>query len=230
MKILFKKIFFSAAAFTVSSALLLTGCSTRQGETVAIEASDSVQSESVPTEPVVSSEEITREEAAEADSGNVLEEKIRRVEDEGILLPDESRVPKTSAVEIKDGYWAKFDYAFVRYAKPFYVDSTVAEIYDTEHNCFYAGNFNKILYPDYVKVKTGDQLKNGLKVKDAEMHVRFLEEPDGLAYSKVFLDGSVTWEGRLYCYFEDEFQYSAGDLIFYPNPSVNDFIPLTANF
>ncbi len=218
----------SAAVYIISSALLLTGCNFGGDKNSSDTEEKDPQSIAI-IETAKNDEETTQTDVTEEifyeTTSKEYAEKVNRIETEGILLPDGSRVPKETAKKIDD-HFARFDYSFIRYARPIYIDSTISEIYDDEHESFYL--YGQVVFPEYVKVKAGDVLKNGLKVKSAEMSLRYLEEPYGFVLSEIPLEGSVTWEGFLYCKFEDDFYYTAGDLYFYPDPTLNDFIPVNA--
>lgn len=71
-------------------------------------------------------------------------------------------------------------------------------------------------YSDYFKIKAGDVLDNGLKVKTAQTAFGFAG--DGLISDmKVELDGEITIEGILKCMPEDEYIIGKGELILYPD-------------
>ena len=75
---------------------------------------------------------------------------------------------------------------------------------------------------EYFKVKAGDTLNNGLKVKSAEMWYGRLMTDD--IYVDISFEGELTLEGILYRTPEDEYGSMKGDLRFFPDTTKVDFI------
>lgn len=129
-----------------------------------------------------------------------------------ISFPDGSVLRKSQAVSTppNDNFPVlEYDFGFLRYADS-YSDSA-----DYDNTWF--------------KVKAGDILDNGMTVKSANYLVAWYDGVQRFYSSEVELTGEVEAEGALFCYEEDNGDFKAGDLYFYPGTSVNNAsVPLMA--
>lgn len=132
---------------------------------------------------------------------------------ETFTAPDGTEVKLTDAVST-NGYSLTFDFAYMRYAEPIYSD-TVAnpEIYDFENFEFTVDNEADIDGTAF-KVVKGQKLDNGMTV----IRASYTLGPDGPEMNEIELDGEITLEGLLFCYFEEEYGFDQDEVIFYPNP------------
>lgn len=129
-----------------------------------------------------------------------------------ISFPDGSVLRKSQAASTPLDYQfpvLEYDFGFLRYANS-YSDSA-----DYDNTWF--------------KVKAGDILDNGMTVKSADYLVAWYDGETRFYSSEVELTGEVEAEGVLFCYEEDNGDFKAGDLYFYPGTSVNNAsVPLMA--
>ena len=90
----------------------------------------------------------------------------------GVIMPDGSTADKEEAVQAYRNHFdrpaLKFDFGFLRYAKPIFQSSfDNPDSFDFDKNSFKNPYPEKITDPDYFKVKAGDTLKCGLTVTKA---------------------------------------------------------------
>lgn len=162
-------------------------------------------------------------------------EELAAIPDE-IPLPDGSTALKSelSVPGSDEGSSPKFDFAFIRYAEPIFIstfDKPDIVDFDTfEIN----GDISQEIKPQWIKVKAGDVLENGLKVVSAQTPCRGYKDDDGntviqLSFGKVMLEGEMTFEGILQ-YFNGSEYYGYGDyyINFYPD-STKYKIPVIYN-
>lgn len=153
-----------------------------------------------------------------------------------IPLPDGTTALKSelSAPEWEEESSPKFDFAFIRYAEPIFVstfdDPDIVGFDTFEIN----GDIPREIEPQWIKVKAGDVLENGLKVVSAQTPVRGYKDDDGntvvqLSFGKVKPEGEMTFEGILQ-YFNGSEYYGSGDyyINFYPD-STKYRIPVIYN-
>ena len=137
--------------------------------------------------------------------------------------PPDKRIPYegleislSDAVEINDINDALYDFSYIRYGTSFYMDSN-----DHDLNDFPAHPLEDI---EYIKVEKGQEISNGLKVTSAEMCLS-----DGnyseVVSSDIVLEGSVTWEGFLWFYGDDE-PIVWDSVLFAADPTKNNEIPI----
>lgn len=133
---------------------------------------------------------------------------------ETFTAPDGTEVKLTEAAST-NGYSLTFDFGYIRYAEPIYSD-TVAnpEIYDFDSFDFTVDNEAEVNGKTF-RVTKGQTLDNGMTVISAS----YTLGPDGPEMNEVELDGEITLEGLLFCYFEEEYGFDQDEVIFYPNPT-----------
>lgn len=120
-----------------------------------------------------------------------------------------------------------FDFAFIRYAQPIFyntldnadvIDLVDTQTYKTKEDPEPITNLN------YMRVKIGDKLKNGLTVKYADYHIGRHGEASS---TEVSLEGEMTLEGILFSYPENyDHNYPKGYLTFYADPTKCDSFPI----
>lgn len=146
---------------------------------------------------------------------------IEQFEVDSFVGPDGAEVKLTEATSQLNDYILHFDFAYMRYANPIYSD-TVAnpDLYDFE-NFEFTVDENAEAEAEYFKVVKGQKLDNGLTVKEAsyEMSSDSLMYSDGFTTTSVELEGEITVEGIMFCFFEEEYGFDQDDVIFYPNPA-----------
>lgn len=140
-------------------------------------------------------------------------------------IPPDKRIPYeglelllSDAVEINDINDALYDFSYIRYGTSFYMDSN-----DYNLNDFSIPSLQNI---EYIKVEKGQEISNGLKVTSAEMCL----SGGNYGYSEVvssdiILEGSVTWEGFLWFYGDDE-PIVWDSVLFAADPTKNNEIPI----
>lgn len=128
--------------------------------------------------------------------------------------PDGKEVMLTEAAST-NGYMLAFDFGYIRIADGIYSD-TVAnpDLYDFEDFAFSVDN-EAAANTAAFKVVKGQKLDNGMTVVEARYDVM----PDGRLSNSVVLDGEITVEGLLFCFFEEEYGFTEDEVIFYPNPA-----------
>lgn len=144
-----------------------------------------------------------------------VEEVMANFAYDSFTTPDGMEIMLTEAVSQTNNYNLCFDFGYIRYAEPIYSDTDIDPgLYDFENYEFTA----EPTAPEdveYFRVEKGQVLDNGLTVKDAS----YIMGPWGFARNSVELEGEITLEGILFCFFEIEYRYDWDDLIFYPNPT-----------
>lgn len=89
--------------------------------------------------------------------------------------------------------------------------------------------------PEIKRLKTGDVLENGLKVKEAYRTLSYEEVMDEMtceirrewcdSFGMVSFEGEITLSGALYCVPEDDYQVFGGELYFFPDTSSGAQLP-----
>lgn len=146
---------------------------------------------------------------------------IEQFEVDSFVGPDGEEVKLTEASSQLNDYALHFDFAYMRYAQPVYSDTvTNPDLYDFENFEFTVDEYAEV-ETEYFKVVKGQTLDNGLTVKEAsyEMSSDSLKYSDGFTTTYVELEGEITVEGLLFCFFEEEYGFDQDDVIFYPNPA-----------
>lgn len=151
---------------------------------------------------------------------------IQTAFDDYFIFPDGSRVEKGEAV-ISNADIMGFNFAIMRYAQPVYWDTdTNSDLYDFENFEYNISPCIKIENIEYIKILTGQTLENGLTVSEASCMAYDAGGVCRVGAVDFSLDGSITMDGILYCAEDDEYIDAQGDVIFYPNPTQSDYIPM----
>ena len=143
-----------------------------------------------------------------------FEETLAGFDSDSFTAPDGKEIPLTEATS---NMWDSlvFDFAYMRYSNPIYSD-TVSNpgLYDFENFEFTVDPYAEVEATPFM-VKKGDVLDNGLTVAEAS----YMIAPYGVRMNEVELEGEITLEGLLFCYFEEEYGFDQDELIFYPDPT-----------
>ncbi len=132
-----------------------------------------------------------------------------------------------------------FDYSFIKYAPPIYDDSLKnPELINWETLEF--APRNDAYTPTVKRVRAGDVLENGLKVKEADRILEYgtyIDEATletrsewGDYHGTVSFDGELTLSGALYCVPEDGYQTFEGELYFFPDTTSFSQLPVGCGF
>lgn len=143
-------------------------------------------------------------------------------------IPPDKRIPYeglelslSDAVEINEANDAFYDFSYIRYGSNFYMDSK-----DFDLNDFSIPSLQNI---EYIKVEKGQEISNGLKVTSAQLclssYPTYPNYSSDIALSTIELEGSVTWEGFLWFYGDDE-PIIGNAVLFAADPTKNDKIPI----
>lgn len=226
---------YTAIALLLAAALTLSAC--KGEDTVHVENGGGTTSTTTTTTentPEESSGEVTEEETEEStesepeesvgeiegDSGDdifkepTMEETLAGFSSDSFTAPDGTEIPLTDATS---NMWDSlvFDFAYMRYATPVYSDTVSnPELYDFENYEFTVDQYAEVEAAPFM-VKKGDVLDNGLTVAEAS----YMVAPYGVRMNEVELEGEITLEGLLFCYFEEEYGFDQDELIFYPDPT-----------
>ncbi len=132
-----------------------------------------------------------------------------------------------------------FDYSFIEYAPPIYDDTFKNPALINWETLEFAPH-NDTYTTTVKRLKAGDVLENGLKVKEA---VRILEygtyiDQETLEtrsewvdyHGTVSFDGELTLSGALYCVPEEGYQVFEGELYFFPDTTSFSQLPVGCGF
>lgn len=141
---------------------------------------------------------------------------------EEIPLPDGTTALKSELTQ-SSGSLLEFDFAFIRYAEPIF-ESTLDDPGIVDLDTFeIKGDIQREIEPQWIKVKAGDTLENGLKVVSAQTPCGCFKDENGNAIAELWsgeikLEGEITFEG-IFEYFNGSEYYGYGDyfLCFYPD-------------
>lgn len=224
----------SITALLLALALTLTACS-NGGTAEQTTAPQSSAEESSQTSQTTQTEETSADTADEVstDEETTPEETDAPQEKADFTFPDGSAGYYADGTKSEDGFFLQYDFAFMRYALPYYYDTdTTPDLYDFENYEFNKDMIDPELDYEYFKVQKGDQV-GPFTVKDAWYKVIYpdpeVEADPYLFECIVELEGSMTVDGILYCAFEEEYAMSQGDMNFYPDPSSCENIPMPFN-
>lgn len=208
-----------SALLTAFSVIALSSCSTEEpididltftkteAETTPAETADSIYENTVTT-----SEETEALIPAETQPPQQTIPPDKRIPYEGLELS------LSDAVEVNEYGDASYDFSYIRYGTNFYMDSN-----DFDLNDF---SIPSLKNTEYIKVEKGQEISKGLKVTNAELWLG--NNSSGyseIARSDIELEGSVTWEGFLWFYGDEE--PIIGDaVLFAADPTKNDKIPI----
>lgn len=221
----------SFTALFLALAMSLTACNNGGAE----EQSTTPQSSAEESSQTSPTEEASND--TTADEETTPEETDAPQEKANFTFPDGSAGYYADGTEIDvdpgDGFFLQYDFAFMRYALPYYYDTdTAPDLYDFENYEFNEDMINPELDYEYFKVQKGDKV-GPFTVKDAWyklIHYNDETENDPSLFECVVeLEGSVTVDGILYCAFEDEYALAQGDMDFYPDPTSCENLPLPFN-
>ncbi len=132
-----------------------------------------------------------------------------------------------------------FDYSFIKYAPAIYDDSLKnPDLINWETLEF--SPRNDTCTPTVKRLRAGDVLENGLKVKEAVRTLEFGTYIDEATletrsewvdyHGTVSFDGELTLSGALYCVPEDGYQTFEGELYFFPDTSSFSKLPVGCGF
>lgn len=159
---------------------------------------------------------------------------VLRVENwEDFIGADEQPVTLEGATVDEDGR-VTLDYCFVKLLPQIYDDTfkNPALInWDTMEFAPFDGDYT----PEIKRLKTGDVLENGLKVKEAYRILSYEEVMDQItceirrewcdSFGMVSFEGEITLSGVLYCVPEDDYMVFGGELYFFPDTTGGAQLP-----
>lgn len=157
-----------------------------------------------------------------------LKELIDSFEMDDFPAPDGEILKKADAADVvAEGTLVRavtYDFAYMRKVQPVFVNTL------DDPNAFDWDNMEFKPMPEipedlgWFKIKAGDVLDNGLKVKSAKISLGM--GMDGMVCNtSAEFEGELTLEGILYCYPEDDYNISKGNVIFFPNTAKHlDFV------
>ncbi len=194
----------------------LTACSTEKPLTNTTSTSgnsSSSASSSIKTTPDTSSSTDT----TPSNSSSPVQQVSHWEED--LIGADGEPLPLSDAVIEHSGAgdeYVMFNYSIIEYAPPIYDDTFKnPDLINWETNEFASHDYNYT--PVRERVKAGDVLDNGLKVKEARHILEYFID-DWVDYTGwVYFDGELTLNGALYCVPEDDYIDYEGDLYFFPD-------------
>lgn len=153
-----------------------------------------------------------------------LEELREQFPDE-FPLPDGTTAAKSEITALSEGGSAILDYAFIRYAEPIFITTMdEPDVYNTNTQEIRSDIPQKVESPQWIKIKAGDVLENGLRVVSAQTYVScFINSSGGgkvvrLYTSDILTEGEITLEG-IFNYSNGSEAYGYGDYYysFYPD-------------
>ena len=207
---------YTAIAVMLAAALTLSACG--RNDNVQPENGGGTPSQTATENAPEESEENSgenNEQPSEAEIPEDVQKVIDMFDTDSFTAPDGSEVMLTEASSQVNDYALCFDFAYIRYAEPIYTDTFPnPELYDFENYEFTEENFAEINATPF-KVEKGQVLDNGLTVAEAS----YFYSPWGYVANEVDLEGEITIEGLLFCFFEEEYGYDQDDLIFYTDPT-----------
>lgn len=149
-----------------------------------------------------------------------LKELIDSFEMDDFPAPDGEILKKADAVGVEgDGervFAVTYDFAYMRKVQPIFINTL------DDPDAFDWDNMEFKSVPEipedlgWFKIKAGDMLDNGLKVKSASISLG--RGMDGMVYNTIAeLEGELALEGIMYRYSKDDVYITPGDVIFYPD-------------
>ena len=204
---------FSAIALLLAAALTVSACSDTQNENNNGTPSGTATENAAQENTGNNSEDNSGDNSENNEDNNVetsgensdeqpnpptedIQAAIEQFDYDSFTGPDGEEVMLTEASQT-NGYFLSYDFGYIRYADAIYSD-TVAnpDLFDFENYGFTVDN-EAAANPYAFKVVKGQTLDNGLTVSEATYSVF----PDGRLSNTVNLDGEITLEGLLFCYF-----------------------------
>ncbi len=132
-----------------------------------------------------------------------------------------------------------FDYSFIEYAPPIY-DDTFKDPDLINWETLEFAPHNDAYPPTVKRLRAGDVLENGLKVKEAYRILEYGTYIDQATletrsewvdyHGTVSFDGELTLSGALYCVPEDGYQTFEGELYFFPDTTSFSQLPVGCGF
>lgn len=225
----------SIFAIFLALAITLTACNNGGTEEQTDSQSTPQESSQSETSPTEESSDSTSPSDDPTDTSSQTEQSAEPApppEDCDFLFPDGTAGYFSDGTKTENGYSVQYDFSFMRFANPFYLDTdTTPELYDFENYEFNSDLIAPQLDRTCTRVKKGDTI-GAFTVKDAH-YLMMLPQPeydipDSLMLMECYveLEGSITVEGILYCAVEDEYGMAQGDVVFYPNPATCENVPL----
>lgn len=228
---------FISTAIILSVLVGLTACSGESDSTNS--SSDNITSSSTPTSEnstlsaptdSVSSDESTSVEPMFSDTSSTA----LQVESwEDFIGADGNPVTLDGAAVDEDGC-VTLDYCFVTLLPQIYNDTFKNPDlinWDTMEFAPFDGSYT----PEIKRLKTGDVLENGLKVKEAYRILSYEEVMDQItceirrewcdSFGMVSFEGEITLSGVLYCVPEDDYMVFDGELYFFPDTTSGVRLP-----
>ncbi|MBD5115964.1 MAG: hypothetical protein HDT48_00415 [Ruminococcaceae bacterium] len=166
---------------------------------------------------------------------NDLQAALEEFSIDSFIAPDGSEHSISEAVA---GYYdpttfscsLTFDFAYIRYAQPIYFDTdSDPEIYNFENRKYDSVSpFTSIEKPKYFQISAGQTLANGLTVSKACFTIYPANNDKGynVAECETVLEGTFTMNGIIFKYSKDpQFIYTVNDVLFYADPTANEYIP-----
>ena len=220
-------------AIILLSAILLTACDNT-------EKNNSDNSDSSVSQTSSSADESSdNDESSNADSGKWYFSDIEKL---GMETFTDVLGETVSLYDAVDGYYyyedsdtlaLKFDFGFIRYARPYYYETAISGDFqenmdriDSEQNPV----IDALPELEWFKVQKGDKLDCGLTVKNVEYNIipeyMFEGYSGWMKEERIDFDGKLTLEGYLYCVKSSDYLLSAGDVLFYPDISDISGIPV----
>ncbi len=129
-----------------------------------------------------------------------LEELREQFPDE-FPLPDGTTASKSEITALTNDGSAILDYAFIRYAEPIFITTMdEPDVYNTDTREIRSDIPQKVESPQWIKIKAGDVLENGLTVVSAQTYVScFINSSGGkvvrLYTPDILTEGEITLEG-----------------------------------
>lgn len=203
----------------------LTACSNVEGEPQSNSSQTVSQNSETSTD---NNSENLEDPENSGNSEKSLKELIDAFEMDDFPAPDGEILKKADAVGVEGSgdyvYAVTYDFAYMRKVQPVFVNTL------DDPSAFDWDNMEFKSMPEtpehlgWFKIKAGDVLDNGLTVKSASLSLG--HGMDSLVYyTSAEFDGELTLEGVLYCYPEDDYNISKGDVIFFPNTAKHlDFV------
>lgn len=209
-------------------ALIFGGCSEKSAE----ESSQAGSSKPASSAPAVSI--LPTAEAPSAPAPSEPSAPAPQVDNwEDFIGADGQPVTLDGAAVDEDGR-VTLDYCFVKLLPQIYDDTFKNPDlinWDTMEFAEFDGSYT----PEVKRLKAGDALSNGLKVKEAYRTLSYEEVMDEMtceirhewcdSFGWVAFDGELTLDGALYCVPEDDYMVFGGELYFFPDTTGGAQLP-----
>jgi hypothetical protein len=150
---------------------------------------------------------------------------------------DGNPIIKTKAFDAYDNHLV-FDFAYLRESSAIYFDTfSSPKMFDLKTYKF-NNDPNYSLTPNYIKIERG-QIIGELEIKYAEtdIYTMNVEDDEGNVTKEIFINycgvefqGKTKMQGVLYCAPNNDAYITKGDILFYPNTNLSQFVPLSYEF